>query len=380
VIVDRDPRFRAECEALVEALRRHRTVAALRASAEWNDLGPRLTRLLSTIHRHAPSSPPAPASVEGRVLAVHWNIEHGNWYDQVERALTTHPLLQAADLVMLNEVDLGTARAANRDVAADLARALGFHGIWAPLAIEITLGRDDDVRMAAGRANQEGLVGNAILSRWPLGEARIVELPSPEKVQFDLERMYGRHIALVVEVLRPAGTLVAVSAHLEVHRTRRDRARQMETLTRALAKERRPIVLAGDFNSHTFNRGRWWDPFLNAAVMLTWSNRAVLSRFLHPDRGPSRERVFDALRDSDFEWGRFNDRRPTLRVRFERLDEARAVQKLAGPLIAWAERRSRLRLDWFAGRGWREGRGASVAGLDGPGKASDHAPIVAEFR
>jgi endonuclease/exonuclease/phosphatase family metal-dependent hydrolase len=154
----------------------------------------------------------------------------------------------------------------------------------------------------------------------------------------------------------------------------------MEVVTRALRDERRPIVLAGDFNSHTFNRGRWWDLFANAAVMLAWSNRAVLSRFLYPDRGPAREPLFDALRDADFEWNRFNDRRPTLRVRFDRLDEARAVQKLAGPLIAWAERRSRLRLDWFAGRGWREGRGASVSGLDGPGKASDHAPIVAEFR
>jgi endonuclease/exonuclease/phosphatase family metal-dependent hydrolase len=154
----------------------------------------------------------------------------------------------------------------------------------------------------------------------------------------------------------------------------------MEMVTAALAKEQRPIILAGDFNSHTFNRGHWWDFILNAVVMLTWSNRAVLSRFLYPDRGPAREPMFDALREADFEWNRFNDRRPTLRVRFERLDEARALVRMAGPMFRWAERRSRLRLDWFAGRGWREGRGASVAGLDGPGKASDHAPIVAEFR
>jgi endonuclease/exonuclease/phosphatase (EEP) superfamily protein YafD len=154
----------------------------------------------------------------------------------------------------------------------------------------------------------------------------------------------------------------------------------MRMLMAALERETRPIVLGGDFNSHTFNRGRWWDPFLNAVVMLTWSDRAILSRFLHPDRGPSREPMFDVLRDADFEWNRFNDRRPTLRVRLDRLDEARALMKIAGPLLRWAERRSRLRLDWLAGRGWRDGTGGSVAGLDGPGKASDHAPIVAEFR
>src|SRR5437867_2374226 len=286
-LVERDPQYRAECEALCEALRRYPTITALRGSAQWSDLGPRLVRMLSTIRRYEPGAPPPAASSEDRVLAVHWNIEHGNWYDQVEQPLTKHPLLQAADLILLNEVDFGTARAANRDVAGDLARTLGLHGCWAPMSIETTAGRDDDERMASGRKNEEGLFGVAILSRWPLGEIRLVELPSPEHFQFDLERMYGRHIGLVAEVQRPRGTFVAVSVHLEVHRARLDRARQMRALTAGLRSERRPIVLAGDFNSHTFNRGHAWDPFLNAAVMLTWSNRAVLSRFLYPDRGPA---------------------------------------------------------------------------------------------
>jgi hypothetical protein len=49
-------------------------------------------------------------------------------------------------------------------------------------------------------------------------------------------------------------------------------------------------------------------------------------------------------------------------------------------VLAWAERRAALRLDWFAGRGWAGGHGITVQGVSGPGKASDHAPIVAEFR
>ena len=378
--MERDPRFRDECRALCEALRRYPTIDALRGSDEWKDLGPRLARVLGTPHHHEPPTPPGPPSAEDRVLAVHWNIEHGNWYEQVEAALRDHPLLQAADLVLLNEVDLGCARAANRDVAADLVRALGLHGCWVPVALETTVGRDDDAKMAAGRRNEEGLFGVAVLSRWPIRAVRIVELPSPEHVQFDLERMFGRHVGLVVEIQRPGTPFVAVSVHLEVHRTRRYRALQMQTLLTTLRTERRPIVLAGDFNSHTFDRGRWWDVLVNAGIMLTWSHRALLSRLLHPDRGPAQEPLFDGLREADFEWNRFNDGRPTLRVRFERLDEARAIQNLLGPLARWAESRSRLRLDWFAARGWQDGRGATVAGLDGPGKASDHAPIVAEFR
>jgi endonuclease/exonuclease/phosphatase family metal-dependent hydrolase len=384
LVVERDPHFRAECQALAEALRGHRTIEALRSSPAWKELGPRLTRVLSTVHRYEPHAEPAPATSSERVLAVQWNIEHGNWYEQVEQALLSHPMLQAADVLFFNEIDFGMARAANRDVTGDLARALGFHACWAPLFLETTVGRDDDAQTAGDGRNQEGLFGVAILSRWPIGEVRIVELPSPERYQFDLERMYGRHIALIATIERPGAPFVAVSTHLEVHRTREDRARQVRATVAALRGVTHPLILAGDFNSHTFDRGRVWDSIAGALVILTWPSRPLLRRLLFPDRGGAREPLFDVLRDADFEWDRYNDRRPTLRLRFSRLDEAQLLLKVFGSstkrVLGWAERRGRLRLDWFAARGWREGRGATVAGLDGPGKASDHAPIVAEFR
>jgi len=105
---------------------------------------------------------------------------------------------------------------------------------------------------------------------------------------------------------------------------------------------------------------------------------------LQPDRGGARERLFDVLREARFEWHAVNDRRPTLQLRFQRLHEARGaaaglVSMFGGPLQR-AEKRAELRLDWFAGRGWNRGRGATGTGLEGPDRASDHAPIVAEFR
>ncbi|HKA62115.1 MAG TPA: endonuclease/exonuclease/phosphatase family protein, partial [Methylomirabilota bacterium] len=167
------------------ALRRHSTLAALHASPEWPALAPRLAALLATIRRVGPDRAPAPARDAGKLRAVHWNIEHGNRYAMVEGALREHPALSDADLVTLNEVDLGMARAGNRDVATDLARALGLHGVWAPLFLETTHGRHDDAHAAAGRENQESLFGMALLSRWPITAARIAVLPSPHRFQFD---------------------------------------------------------------------------------------------------------------------------------------------------------------------------------------------------
>jgi endonuclease/exonuclease/phosphatase family metal-dependent hydrolase len=381
--VKRDPSLLGECRELQQALARHPTLVELKRSPEWPALERRFETLFGTPRVSLPLATPRPSSDPSRLLAVQWNIEHGNEYEQIESALLHHDALAGADLLLFNEIDLGCARAGNRDVAADLARALGFHAAFAPLYLETTVGRDDDASAAAGRENQEGLFGNAILSRYPLGAIRIVPMPSPIEIQFDLERMYGRHAALIVEVLRPGAPFVAVSAHLEVHRTREHRAAQVRAMIAELREERGPIVLAGDFNTHTFDRGLWHAPFSGGAALIVTPGAMLERRLLRPDHGRSHEALFDDLREAGFEWDRFVDRAPTLQLRFERLDEIHALPplalKTAKLALRWAERRARLRLDWFAGRGWRDGRGRTVHGLDGPGRASDHAPIVAEF-
>jgi endonuclease/exonuclease/phosphatase family metal-dependent hydrolase len=380
----RDPRLLEECRALAAAVRPFATIEALHASPGWRALSVRFDALLRTVRRWSPAAEPGPAAAAGRVRFVQWNIEHGNWYEQVERALLSHPDLAGADVLTLDEVDLGCARAANRDVAFDLAAALGLHAAWAPLFLETTVGRDDDAHAAAGRENAEGLFGVTVLSRWPLGEARVIELPSPRKLQFDAERMVGRHVALAVEVHHPLRPFVAVAVHLEVHRARSHRATQMAVITAALRRERRPVVVAGDFNSHTFDRGRWHSALHGAAALLLLPGGALRERLLHPDRGWAREPLFDVLREAGFDWDPFSDFAPTLRLRDDRLEELHALPGVlrvpAARVLTWAVHRGALRLDWIAGRGWNGGSGRTVHGLDGPGLASDHAPVLAEMR
>src|SRR4051812_30032711 len=130
----RDPALLAECRDLQQAIVRYRTLNEMRAATEWPSLAPRLDAVLHRVRRYE-ASPAASAAANGTgaVHAVHWNIEHGNCYDQVERALLEHLRLRDADLHTFNEIDLGMARAGNRDVTGDLARALDRHGAWVPL-------------------------------------------------------------------------------------------------------------------------------------------------------------------------------------------------------------------------------------------------------
>jgi endonuclease/exonuclease/phosphatase family metal-dependent hydrolase len=280
-------------------------------------------------------------------------------------------------------VDLGMARSGNRDVAAELAARLGMHGTWAAMFLEGTRGRDDDTLYAVPQDNQESLFGLALLSRWPISSARCVPLPGPEALLFDRERMAGRFVALVCHIAHPVTPFTAVTVHLEVHRSRAHRAVQMRKLLDALAGEVGPVVLSGDWNTHTFDRGRHRTVVRAAWALLAHPTPRLARRLRRPDRGEHREMLFEELERAGFAWEPYVDEAPTLALRFARLGEVHMLpwplRSIASRGLGWAERRVRLRLDWIAARGFRHGQGTghTVEGLDGPGLASDHAPIVA---
>jgi endonuclease/exonuclease/phosphatase family metal-dependent hydrolase len=382
---ERDPAAVREAHALRAAFARYATLPELHASAAWPALAPRLEALLTTVRQSVPrQAAPAPAD-PASLLVVQWNIEHGNRFEKIAGALAHHPQLANADLVTLNEVDLGMARSGNRDVALELASQLGLHAAWAALFLESTRGRDDDALSAVPDDNQESLFGLAILSRWPITATRLVPLPGPEQVLFEHERMAGRFVALVCEIAHPVRPFVAVTVHLEVHRTRAHRAEQMRRLLAALTHETRPLVLTGDWNTHTFDRGERHAVLAAAWPLLTWPARMLAERLTRCDRGAHREWLFDLLRAAGFVWEPYVDHAPTLGMRFSRLGEVHAMpapmRALASHGLTWVERRARLRLDWIAARGFAHtaGLGATVGGLDGPGLASDHAPITARL-
>jgi endonuclease/exonuclease/phosphatase family metal-dependent hydrolase len=396
-----DPARVAEAHALRRVLAPFPTLRALRAAPEWPALSARIGTLLDGVRLHPHPSPRASSGDPRRLRVVQWNIEHGNRFEAISQALLERHGLAGADLVTLNEVDLGMARSGNRDVAAELGARLGLHAAWAAMFLESTRGRDDDALTAVPDDNAESLFGLAILSRWPITATRLVPLPGPERALFERERMSGRFVALVCDIAHPVRPFVAVTAHLEVHRTRAHRARQMRLLLRALAGEPRPIVLAGDWNTHTFDRGDRRAVSAAAWPLLAWPNRPLSVRLCRPDRGAYRESVFNELRTAGFAWEPYNDDQATLSLRFSRLREVHVLPEplraIASHGLRWAERRARLRLDWISARGFRDaaGSGRTITGLDGTaeqdrgkppgpdhaplGPASDHAPIVAEL-
>ena len=384
---DRDA-LTTESRALQAALGRFRTRREWLAAPEGAALVTRLDRHLDRVRRFAPPPPSRAASFTRRAIhVVHWNVLHGAAYERIEAALRGVPGLAGADLVSLNEVDLGLARSGNRDVAFDLAATLGLHAAWAPLFLELGAGYRTPASIAA-QPQGECFFGLALLSRWPLGKVARVRLATPRDLLFDREQRTGDFIALVAEVLHPEAPFQCIVTHLDVHGGPSERALQMRQVLAAVAPG--PAVLAGDLNTTTFARG---GSHRGAATLATLAcaPRAGLQARLnapHLPRGRAREPLFDLLRGASFAIEPFNAAAPSLDLRFDDLHE---LDAFPGPLRAAVlrslrriEQRVAMRLDWIAARGFVPDAALPPFVLPelarGADAASDHAPIGCALR
>jgi endonuclease/exonuclease/phosphatase family metal-dependent hydrolase len=252
---------------------------------------------------------------------VEWNIERGLEYDAIKSAftdparfaklidLTAYPrgsskrklireqiaLMKEADVIVLNEVDWGMKRTDYRNVAADLASALGMNYAYGvefvevdPIALGLEKFEELSEKDAAGLAREirvdqklyRGLHGTAILSRFSLenvrlqpfehqphdwykeelegvkpleeGKRKAGELVFQEKVRREVRR--GGRMMLTAEIADariPDGRMVVVATHLEDKTKPEGRRKQLEELLGRIQSMEAPVVVAGDMNTST---------------------------------------------------------------------------------------------------------------------------------
>jgi len=252
---------------------------------------------------------------------VEWNIERGLEYDAIRSAFTDparfaklidsteYPrgsaqrklilqqiaLMKQADVIVLNEVDWSMKRTDYRNVAADLASALGMNYAYGvefvevdPIALGLEkfeeLSQKDAAELAQEiRVDQKryvGLHGTAILSRFSLenvrlqpfehqphdwykeelegvkpleeGKRKAGELVFQEKVRREVRR--GGRMMLTAEIADariPGGRMVVVATHLEDKTKPEGRRKQLEELLARIQSLDVPVVVAGDMNTST---------------------------------------------------------------------------------------------------------------------------------
>jgi endonuclease/exonuclease/phosphatase family metal-dependent hydrolase len=381
---------------LVRELGRFRSFKELRASPLYLRHEERLRQLFNEPVVYG--SPSARPRLRSFLRVVQWNIERGMRFDGVAEALNNHPTLRYADLLLLNELDDGMARSGNLNVARELGRSLEAHAVYGVEYLELTKGVGRETGLPG--ENTAALHGNAILTRHDFLNPKVLRLPRCEANFESAERRLGGRIGLLLDLEIAGQRLSSVTTHLDVVNTPVCRARQIRALLEALERQAeagagRPILLGGDFNTHTFARGTRLRTMKNAAVIIGSDPRKLASRLLDP---AGREPALGEVARFGYDLSGYNDRQATSSSIVSSLDD---VSRLPYPVRGWAMRRVgpeglllRFRLDWIAARGLRPLRAgemideqtgiesispATFTGLSYNGaRLSDHDPIAVD--
>jgi endonuclease/exonuclease/phosphatase family metal-dependent hydrolase len=198
--------------------------------------------------------------------------------------------LQAADVIVLDEIDDGVKRMNYENVPRELAKALHMNYVFGVEFIELNgiyvhqrkLGAvqaaaDDNRNFGEDPSRDLGMEGSAMLSRYPIRDARIIRLPSEydwyhgeikalsdlQKVQkWSAKRLFdesirrqvrrGGRLTLVVNLevpQSPTGLVTVVCPHLEDYTDPRGRRVQADYLLSQMPQLSNPVIVAGDFNT-----------------------------------------------------------------------------------------------------------------------------------
>lgn len=254
----------------------------------------------------------------GEFLRVaEWNVERGLEYDALEAVFSDSAKFEAmidaekfpegsekraeilreaeklrrADVIILNEVDLGIKRTDYRNIAADLAAKLKMNYAFGVQFVELSpvhFSQNPKAETDAEKqlseaikvdpARYKGLHGIAVLSRFPLENVRLVPFVNQpydwykgekngasllEKGKRKLSeaifleqtlrevRRGGRTtlLAEIADAKFPGGRVTIAATHLENRTKSKNRVNQLKELLGTIKNINHPVVLAGDMNT-----------------------------------------------------------------------------------------------------------------------------------
>ncbi len=203
-----------------------------------------------------------------------------------EEMLRQRDRVASADIIFLQEMDIGVSRSDYVDAARILAKALGMNYAYAAQSLEVDpvlLGLEPpreplprDIRLEPAR--YKGVFGSAILSRYPILQVEAFQLKTKlydwhidEKRPHDWvegARRWGSAVVFQNKITRelkiggrcyfrvdvavpqaPGGRVSLINNHLEIKTRPKGRDAQIKEILSYLKPIPHPVIMAGDFNS-----------------------------------------------------------------------------------------------------------------------------------
>ena len=176
----------------------------------------------------------APAGVDLNIVT--WNIERGKEYEKILSVLRTLD----PDVVLIQEADRSCRRTGYRDVARDLAHALGMN--W------VSAGEFQEIGEARG--NEPALHGQATLSKFPIEQAEVLRFKAQARWRWSINPVQPRRGGRIALKTRSGGVLL-YNAHFESGDDEPLRHKQVAEMLEDQSRETggMPVVIGGDFNN-----------------------------------------------------------------------------------------------------------------------------------
>ncbi|MFH1538507.1 MAG: endonuclease/exonuclease/phosphatase family protein [bacterium] len=170
-----------------------------------------------------------------RIRVIAFNIRFGLKVDSVIEYLKTQVDFPGALVILLSEVDRHFSRTNDENLAAKMAGELKMNYAYGVEFVEL----NDET------PETQGVTGNAILSRLPISNTKVVR----HSEQYEWGVRGGSRSALVADIGLPDGKSIrVVSAHLENRADNEGRAAQMDEIIEAVKDSEIPVTIGGDLN------------------------------------------------------------------------------------------------------------------------------------
>ena len=110
---------------------------------------------------------------KGPLKVLEFNAERGRWWMEASRL----QVVKEADVIILNEMDIGMARSDNQHTTRLMAHFLGMNYAFGLEFVESTPGTNEDRSNANMVSDFQGLHGNAFLTKCEISDTMIVRNP-----------------------------------------------------------------------------------------------------------------------------------------------------------------------------------------------------------
>ncbi|MEE8190798.1 MAG: endonuclease/exonuclease/phosphatase family protein [Candidatus Scalindua sediminis] len=212
---------------------------------------------------------------------------------QLKAILNQRKKLATADIIVLQEMEIGLKRSGYLNAAGELAKALEMNYVYAPQYLEIDPvqlglkqiyledGQVDEEATNHFSQNEElykGVFGSAVLSRYPIKSVTVIPLRNQgydwysgekERTTFlEKTRRVGSKAVFLNEITReiktggrhffrvdldvpdiPGNTLTIINIHLEIKCLPKARDRQIKEILNYVKGIDHPVIMLGDFNA-----------------------------------------------------------------------------------------------------------------------------------